>query len=142
MVGCYTARFRMRAVIQRVRRAEVSVDGRVAGSIELGFLVLLGVGKCDTAADAAYLAEKTAGLRVFPDSEGKMNCSLVEANGAALVVSQFTLYGDCRKGRRPSFDQAAPPELANALYQQYVENLRKRSVRVEIEKIFHWAQQQ
>jgi D-tyrosyl-tRNA(Tyr) deacylase len=121
----------MRAVVQRVSRASVSVEGRISGSIGRGFLVLLGVGKDDTAADAEYLAEKTAGLRVFPDTADKMNCSLAEAGGAVLVVSQFTLYGDCRKGRRPSFDQAAPPELGNALYQRYVEALRDRGLHVE-----------
>ena len=121
----------MRAVIQRVSRASVTIDGRTTGSIGRGFLVLLGVGKLDTAADAEYLAEKTAGLRVFHDANGKMNCSLAEAGGAVLVVSQFTLYGDCRKGRRPSFDEAAPPELANALYEHYVRSLREHGLTVE-----------
>ncbi|MBI3695287.1 MAG: D-tyrosyl-tRNA(Tyr) deacylase [Acidobacteria bacterium] len=121
----------MRAVIQRVSRAQVSVGGKLTGSIGRGFLVLLGVGKLDTAADAEYLAEKTAGLRVFQDAAGKMNCSLAEAGGAVLVVSQFTLYGDCRKGRRPSFDEAAPPDQAKALYNCYVELLRARGLDVE-----------
>ena len=121
----------MRAVIQRVTRARVTVDGETVGAIERGFLVLLGVGQGDTAADAEYLADKTAGLRVFADAEGKMNLALAEAGGAVLVVSQFTLYGDCRKGRRPSFDEAAPPELANSLYQKYVEALRSRGLHVE-----------
>jgi D-tyrosyl-tRNA(Tyr) deacylase len=121
----------MRAVIQRVSRARVTVEGQTVGAIDRGFLALLGVGQGDTAADAEYLAEKTAGLRVFPDAEEKMNLTLTEAQGAALVVSQFTLYGDCRKGRRPSFDQAAAPELANSLYEKYVEALRRRGVRVE-----------
>ena len=121
----------MRAVIQRVSRARVTVEGQIVGAIGRGFLVLLGVGKGDTAADAEYLADKTAGLRVFRDAEDKMNLALAEAEGAVLVVSQFTLYGDCRKGRRPSFDQAAPPELATSLYEKYVEALRSRGLRVE-----------
>jgi D-tyrosyl-tRNA(Tyr) deacylase len=121
----------MRAVIQRVTRASVTVGGKTAGEIGLGFLVLLGVGKQDTEADAEYLAEKTAGLRVFPDAEDKMNRSIGEAGGAVLVVSQFTLYGDCRKGRRPSFDQAAPPELGHALYEKYIAALRARGLAVE-----------
>lgn len=121
----------MRAVIQRVSRACVTVDGAVSGTIGRGYLVLLGVAKTDTLADAQYLADKTAGLRVFPDAEDKMNLSLADAGGAVLVVSQFTLYGDCRKGRRPSFDQAASPELARSLYEHYVEVLRARGLRVE-----------
>ncbi len=121
----------MRAILQRVSRARVTVEGRVTGAIETGLLILLGVRKGDTAEDAVYLADKTAGLRIFPDAEGKMNRSVIEAGGAALVVSQFTLYGDCRKGRRPSFDQAAPPEAAQALYQKYVEALQERGLRVE-----------
>ncbi len=121
----------MRAVIQRVSRAQVTIDGDVAGSIGQGFLVLLGVGKSDTETDAGYLAEKTAGLRVFQDPAEKMNRSLAEVDGAVLVVSQFTLYGDCRKGRRPSFDEAAPLERAKALYERYVELLRGRGLRVE-----------
>ena len=121
----------MRAVIQRVTRARVTVEGQTVGAIERGFLVLLGVGQGDTAADAEYLADKTAGLRVFADAEGKMNLALAEAGGVVLVVSQFTLYGDCRKGRRPSFDEAAAPELANYLYQEYVEALRTRGLRIE-----------
>src|SRR5712692_5186266 len=120
----------MRAVIQRVSRAQVTVDGNVAGSIGPGFVVLLGVAKSDTAADAEYLAEKTAGLRVFQDSAEKMNCSLADVGGAALVVSQFTLYGDCRKGRRPSFDEAAPLDQAKALYEHYVTSLRERGLAV------------
>jgi D-tyrosyl-tRNA(Tyr) deacylase len=121
----------MRAVIQRVSRAQVRVAGAVVGSIGRGLVVLLGVGRADTAADAEYLAEKTAGLRVFPDSAGKMNCALADIGGAVLAVSQFTLYGDCRKGRRPSFDEAAPADLAQSLYQQYVNCVRERGLPVE-----------
>lgn len=103
----------------------------VAGSIGKGLVVLLGVTHSDTAADADYLLEKIAHLRVFPDEAGKMNRSLLDVGGALLVVSQFTLYGDCRKGRRPSFDAAAPAEAARALYEYFVEAARRRGVRVE-----------
>lgn len=121
----------MRAVVQRVTRAKVEVDGAVTGEIGAGLLVLLGVAKPDTAADAEYLAEKIAALRIFSDEAGKMNRSLVEAGGAVLAVSQFTLYGDCRKGRRPSFDMAAPAEQARAFYEHFVATLRRAGVRVE-----------
>ncbi len=121
----------MRAVLQRVTSAKVEVDGAVVGEIGAGLLVLLGVGKPDTPADADYLAAKIAGLRIFSDSAGKMNLSLIETGGAMLAVSQFTLYGDCRKGRRPSFDPAAPPEQARALYESFVEAARRTGVRVE-----------
>ena len=121
----------MRAVIQRVSRAKVTVEGQTSGEIGTGLLVLLGVGGEDDESDAAYLAEKTAGLRIFEDDDGKMNRSLVDIGGAALVVSQFTLFGDVRRGRRPSFDAAAPPALADQLYQQYTEQLRARGVPVE-----------
>ena len=121
----------MRAVIQRVSQARVAVGGDTVAAIERGLLVLLGVAKSDTEADAEYLAEKTAGLRVFPDQEDKMNVALGESGGEALVVSQFTLYGDCRKGRRPSFDQAAGPDQARALYELYVDRLRARGLRVK-----------
>ena len=121
----------MRAVVQRVSRADVTVDGESVGAIDLGLLVLLGVEKQDDEADAAYLVKKTAGLRIFQDEAGKMNASVVDAGGAVLVVSQFTLFGDCRKGRRPSFDQAAAPEKADVLYQAYVEGLRAERLRVE-----------
>lgn len=121
----------MRAVIQRVSRAKVTVEGRTSGEIGTGLLVLLGVGGEDDESDAAYLAEKTAGLRIFEDEAGKMNRSLVEIGGAALVVSQFTLFGDVRRGRRPSFDDATPPGLADKLYRQYTEQLRARGVPVE-----------
>jgi len=121
----------MRAVIQRVRSASVSVDGELVGSIGKGFVVLLGVGMNDTERDAAWLAEKTANLRVFEDAEGKMNLSLLDIGGEALVVSQFTLYGDTRKGRRPSFTEAAPPDKADDLYQRYAEALGKCGVNVQ-----------
>ena len=121
----------MRAVIQRVSQARVKVEGSVLGEIGPGLLALLGVAKPDTAADAEYLAEKILNLRVFPDEAGKMNRSLLDTGGALLVVSQFTLYGDCRKGRRPSFDAAAPVEQARALYEHFVEVARRSGVRVE-----------
>jgi len=110
----------MRAVIQRVSRASVSVDGAVTGAIGPGLVVLVGVAREDDGAAADYLAAKVAGLRIFPDQEGRMNRSVAEAGGALLVISQFTLYGDVRKGRRPSFDRAAPPETARALYDRFV----------------------
>jgi len=121
----------MRAVVQRVTEARVEVDGAVTGEIGVGLLVLLGVAKTDTAADAEFLAEKIAGLRIFSDSAGKMNLGLADAGGAMLAVSQFTLYGDCRKGRRPSFDSAAPAEQARALYEHFVAAARRAGVRVE-----------
>ena len=121
----------MKAVIQRVRRASVTVDGTVTGAIGNGLLVLLGVAKGDTESAADYLAGKIAGLRIFPDAEGKMNLSLLDTGGAMLVVSQFTLYGDCRKGRRPSFDAAAPPEEARRLYEYFVSRVRAANIPVE-----------
>lgn len=116
--------------MQRVIQARVEIDGETVGSIDRGFLVLLGVAQGDTAADAAYLAEKTAGLRVFEDDAGKMNLALAEVGGAVLAVSQFTLLGDCRKGRRPGFTDAAPPELADPLYNSYVAALRAQGLTV------------
>ena len=118
----------MRAVVQRVSRAKVTVAGEVIGEIGLGLMVLLGVADDDTQEDAGYLAEKLVGLRIFPDDEGKMNRSLVEAGGAMLVVSQFTLFGDCRKGRRPSFIKAARPEQAVDLYKAFVAEVRGRGI--------------
>ena len=118
----------MRAVVQRVSRAKVTVAGEVTGEIGLGLMVLLGVADDDTQDDAGYLAEKLVGLRIFPDDEGKMNRSLVEAGGAMLVVSQFTLFGDCRKGRRPSFIKAARPEQAVDLYKAFVAEVRGRGI--------------
>jgi D-tyrosyl-tRNA(Tyr) deacylase len=120
----------MRAVLQRVSEARVRVNGEIVGEIGRGLLVLLGVGQGDSAADARFLAEKTAGLRIFEDAQGKMNLSVEETGGAVLVVSQFTLYGDCRQGRRPGFSAAAPPEMADALYRQFVDGLQKRGLPV------------
>ena len=121
----------MRAVIQRVSEARVTVAGSVLGEIGPGLLALLGVAKPDTTADAEFLAEKILNLRVFPDEAGKMNRSLLDVTGALLVISQFTLYGDGRKGRRPSFDDAAPAEQARPLYEHFVEVARRSGVRVE-----------
>jgi len=124
----------MRAVVQRVKRAEVRVDSGVVGRIGCGLVVLLGVSKDDTAAAGEGLAEKIANLRIFDDGQGKMNRSLLEAGGQVLCVSQFTLYGDCRKGRRPSYDRAAPPEQASLIYESFVECLRKRGIPTETGK--------
>ena len=120
----------MRAVVQRVSRAKVTVEGRVTGEIGAGLMILLGVGRQDTAAVAVSLAEKCANLRVFEDDQGKMNRSLLDVKGSALVVSQFTLYGDARGQRRPSFISAAPPEQAKALYEDFCEALGKLGVSV------------
>ncbi len=122
----------MRAVIQRVTQAKVVVDGATVGSIGPGLLILLGVGKTDTSDDAEFLAEKIVHLRVFPDGAGKMNLSLLDTGGALLAVSQFTLYGDTRKGRRPGFDGAAPAEQARALYERFAAAVRATGVRVEM----------
>jgi D-tyrosyl-tRNA(Tyr) deacylase len=121
----------MRAVVQRVSRASVKVNGELTGNIGEGLLVLLGVGQDDTEADASYLAEKVAGLRIFEDTEGKMNRSVTDVGGAVLAVSQFTLFGDVRKGKRPSFDAAARPERARALYEHFVERIRATGLRCE-----------
>ncbi|MEN9555988.1 MAG: D-tyrosyl-tRNA(Tyr) deacylase [Planctomycetota bacterium] len=121
----------MRAVVQRVTEASVTVDGTVVGQIGRGFLVLLGIAGDDSEQDVVWLAGKIAGLRVFEDAEGKMNLGLSDVGGAVLLVSQFTLYGDCRKGRRPSFVEAARPEAAVPLYQSMVAELRGLSVPVE-----------
>jgi D-aminoacyl-tRNA deacylase len=121
----------MRAVIQRVRRARVRVDGRTVGEIGAGMVVLLGIAKGDGREAAQHLAEKTANLRIFDDGAGKMNVSLLESGGAALVVSQFTLYGDVRRGRRPGFERAAPPVEANSIYQEYVAHLKSLGIAVE-----------
>ena len=119
----------MIAVIQRVRESRVEVEGRTVGQIEAGLMVLLGVGQEDSADDAGYLAEKITRLRIFEDDQGKMNRSLLETGGGMLVVSQFTLLGDCRKGRRPSFAAAAPPGQAENLYQVFVEQVRRLGIR-------------
>lgn len=121
----------MRMVIQRVNQARVEVDGQVTGAIGPGLLVLLGIAKTDSEKDAEYLVEKTLGIRIFPDAYGKMNRNVAEAGGSLLVVSQFTLYGDCRKGRRPSFDLAAGPQEAARLYEYFVNRARKGAVPVE-----------
>jgi D-tyrosyl-tRNA(Tyr) deacylase len=121
----------MRAVIQRVKRAKVTVAGEITGEIGIGLLVLLGVGRGDDEAAADYLASKTVALRVFEDGYGKMNLSVTDVGGAVLVVSQFTLYGDVRKGKRPSFDDAARPETARALYEYFVDRIRAAGVRCE-----------
>ncbi len=121
----------MRAVVQRVTRAEVRVEGRLVGGIGRGLLVLLGIARDDTPEAGKVLAEKIVNLRIFDDDQGRMNRSLLEAGGAVLCVSQFTLYGDCRKGRRPSYERAAPPETARALYDSFVESLRVLGVKVE-----------
>lgn len=121
----------MRIVIQRVSQASVRVEGKVRGKIGPGLLILVGVGIGDTNQDAKYLADKTVNLRIFPDKEENMNLSLVDTGGEALVVSQFTLYGDCRKGRRPSWHLAAPPEMGNQLYQEYCRYLGDQGVHVE-----------
>jgi len=120
----------MRALIQRVSRASVHVNQKEVGACERGFLVLLGVGPKDSEKDAKWLAKKIAGLRVFPDEGGKMNHSLLDIQGEALVISQFTLYGDCRKGRRPSFVGSAPPELAEPLYDQFSRLLAEEGISV------------
>ena len=120
----------MRACVQRVRRATVTVAGEICGQIGPGMLVLLGVATGDTEADARWLAQKIAGLRIFEDSQQKMNLSLADAGGAMLVVSQFTLLGDCRRGRRPDFTAAAPPETAERLYQVFVDAVTAQNVPV------------
>jgi D-aminoacyl-tRNA deacylase len=120
----------MRAVLQRVSQARVTVEGRVTGEIGHGLMILLGVGKQDSSAVAASLAEKVANLRIFEDQQQKMNLSLLDVKGAALVVSQFTLYGDARGQRRPSFISAAPPDVAKQLYEEFCEALRKLGITV------------
>jgi D-aminoacyl-tRNA deacylase len=121
----------MRAVVQRVKEAGVEVKGHAVGTIGPGLLIFLGVGQDDTEKDAAYLADKIAHLRIFPDAAGAMNRSLLDTGGAALVVSQFTLCGDCRKGRRPSFAHAAPPEKARDLYGHFIRLLKDKEIHVE-----------
>jgi D-tyrosyl-tRNA(Tyr) deacylase len=120
----------MRAVVQRVARASVTIEGRIAGEIGRGLLILLGVTHDDTPERAVWLAEKIAGLRIFSDDEGKMNRDITEAGGGALIVSQFTLYGDCRKGRRPSFIDAAPPPIAIPLYEAFINAVKAQGIPV------------
>jgi len=120
----------MRAVIQRVKESKVEVNGRTVGKIGTGLMVLLGVGEGDSKKDCDYLTNKIVHLRIFPDGNGLMNLSLMDTGGAALVVSQFTLWGDCRKGRRPSFTRAAQPEMAKELYEHFIRLLRKKGVHV------------
>ena len=121
----------MRAVVQRVSRAKVTVDGYITGEIGLGLLVLLGVGREDSEADVNYLSEKITGLRIFEDADGKMNRSVLDVGGSVLVVSQFTLYGDVRRGRRPSFDAAADPDNARRQYEIFIEQIRTAGLRCE-----------
>lgn len=121
----------MRVVLQRVSRASVSISGAVAGAIEAGFCLLVGFTHSDTAAEVDWMAEKVAGLRLFSDAQGKMNLGLEDVGGAVLVISQFTLYGDTQKGRRPSFIVAARPEVAIPLYERFIDQLRARGLRVE-----------
>ncbi len=121
----------MRAMVQRVQRASVTVSGETTGEIAQGLLVLIGVGQNDTEVAADYLAEKIAGLRIFEDESGRMNRAAGEIGGAVLVVSQFTLFGDVRRGKRPSFDAAARPELARRLYEYFVDKLRASGLRCE-----------
>ena len=120
----------MRAVLTRVKSASVTIDGQVVGKIGQGFLILLGVGPEDTEKQCRYLAEKALGLRIFEDENGKMNLGLDQVDGQVLVVSQFTLYGNCRKGRRPSFTEAAGPELGNRLYEQFLQDCRDLGFRL------------
>lgn len=118
----------MRAVVQRVKRASVTITGKSISEIEAGTLIFLGIADSDLPADASYIAKKIANLRIFPDETGKMNRSLLQTGGAALVVSQFTLYGDCRKGRRPSFIAAARPQEAKKLYQKFISDLKQLGI--------------
>lgn len=120
----------MRAVVQRVKKARVDIAGETVGEIEQGLLVFLGVGEDDSEKDAEYLAEKTANLRIFSDMDDLMNLSLLDTGGGALVVSQFTLWGDCRKGRRPSFAKAARPDRARVLYEHFMGALQSKGIRV------------
>jgi D-tyrosyl-tRNA(Tyr) deacylase len=121
----------MRIVLQRVNSAHVDIAGKTVGSIGVGLVILLGVTQADNHEDAEYLADKVIHLRIFPDEAHRMNRSLLEAGGTLLVVSQFTLYGDCKKGRRPSFDQAAPPEQARTLYEYFIQRLKSSKIAVE-----------
>jgi D-aminoacyl-tRNA deacylase len=121
----------MRLLIQRVSSAKVVVNSSICGSIDTGLLVFIGMSRTDSQEDADYLLDKLAGIRIFPDAEGKMNLNIEQAGGSLLLISQFTLFADCRRGRRPSFDQAAPPEQARILYNYFVEQARRLPVPVE-----------
>ena len=121
----------MRIVLQRVKMARVEVEGELVGQIGEGIVVLLGVGKEDEEYDVDYLVDKVVNLRIFENEHGVMNDSVIDSDGEILVVSQFTIYGDCRKGRRPSYDSAAPPEMAERLYDQFVDKIRARGIKVE-----------
>lgn len=121
----------MRVVIQRVKQAKIEVDGQITGEIGKGLLVYLGVGTGDSERDVEFIADKVINLRIFQDADGKMNLSVADVGGAILLVSQFTLYGDCRKGRRPNFDAAAEPRIAERLYEQTIEAIRQKGVAVE-----------
>lgn len=121
----------MRAVIQRVNRASVEVDGDIVGKIENGLLVFLGVGNADTENDLKYIADKTVGLRIFSDDDGKMNLSVADICGEILVVSQFTLYGDCRKGRRPNFTSSMEPASAEKMYESFIEYIKNKGIKTE-----------
>ncbi len=121
----------MRAVVQRVHRASVSVDGKLVGAIGKGLLVFVGVGSRDTEADLEWMCEKILNLRIFEDEQGKMNLSVLDVDGELLVISQFTLYGDCRKGRRPSFSEAASPELGKGFYEAFLSKLKAKTKKVE-----------
>lgn len=121
----------MRSVIQRVKRASVSVDHNVVGEIEQGLLVLLGIQSSDTKKEIDWMTDKIVNLRIFEDSEGKMNRSLLDINKQMLIVSQFTLYGDCRKGRRPGYSSAAPPEIAEPLYEQFIQKVTETGIQTE-----------
>lgn len=124
----------MRAVVQKVSEARVSVEGNVIGEIGIGLVVLLGVGHQDTMKDIEYLADKIVNLRIFEDENGKMNVSLLDVKGALLVISQFTVYGDCRKGKRPSYDKASRPEAAEKIYNEFVEQCKGYNIQVETGK--------
>ena len=130
-VTIYYIILHMRAVIQRVKQASVTVDNRIVGKIQQGILVLLAVAQNDTLEEAKFLARKISELRIFEDEHDKMNLSVLDVKGSLLVVSQFTLYGDCRKGRRPSFDQSADPQTAEELYEQFVELVKQTGLNVE-----------
>jgi len=121
----------VRAIIQRVTNASVAVDGEVIGSIGKGILIFLGVSDDDTEADLKYIADKMLNLRIFEDENGKMNLSLLDTSGEILVISQFTLYGDCRKGRRPSFDKAGKPDYANEMYEKFIDYCRASGLKTE-----------